>query len=129
MTTQDPKPMVLQLLDSIERELKLVETVCFKVARGREKRFLDLVGALISDSTRTPGIMTFNLHKCLQVHEPHTEYLLCEVWRDRDALRKQWESDFLKIFHGKLVSENVLVTAPELKFFQYDRVTDKNTSL
>ena len=43
--------------------------------------------------------------------------MLYDVSRDRGGLKKQFESDFLKVFQGKLMSENVLVAPPELKFF------------
>src|SRR5262249_27529998 len=117
MTAQDPRPMVFQLLNSVAPGLKLVETVNFKVAKDKEKRFLELVDGLIADSGKSVAIVAFNLHKCLPAGEHSTEYLLYEVWRDRDGLKKQWESDFLKVFQGKLMSENLLVAPPEPKFF------------
>jgi hypothetical protein len=76
--------MVFQLLDSVAPEVKLVETVGFKVDKGKEKRFLELVDSLIADS-KSPAIVGFNLHKCLPASEHSIEYLLYEVWRDRDG--------------------------------------------
>jgi hypothetical protein len=49
--------------------------------------------------------------------------LLYEVWRDRDGLKRQWESDFLKVFQGRLISENLLA-APELKFLLHSVAMD-----
>jgi quinol monooxygenase YgiN len=117
MTLQDPRPMVFQLLSSIEPGVKLVETVDFKVDKKKEQRFLELVEGLLADSGRAPGIISFNIHKCLSVSEHHAEYLLYEVWKDRDGLKKQWESEFLKVFQGKLMTESLLVAPPDLKFF------------
>jgi quinol monooxygenase YgiN len=117
MTLQDPRPMVFQLLNSIEPGIKLVETVAFKVDKKKEQRFLELVEGLVADSGRAPGIISFNIHKCLSVNERHAEYLLYEVWKDRDGLKKQWESEFLKVFQAKLMTELLLVTPPDLKFF------------
>lgn len=66
--------------------------------------------------------MSFDLDRCLPGSEHYTEYLLYEVWRDREGLRKPWESDFPKVFQGKLMAENLLAAPPELKFFQYERI-------
>ena len=123
MTPQDPRPMVFQLLDSVAPGVKLVETVAFMVAKDKEKRFLELVDGLIADSA-SAAIMAFNLHKCMPMNGHSTEYLLYEVWRDRDGLKKQWQSDFLKVFQRKLMSENLLVAAPDLKFFLYEVATE-----
>jgi len=120
VTAQDPRPMVFQLLNSVAPKVKLVETVNFKVAKDKEKRFLELVEVLIADSGKSAAIIAFNLHRCLPPGEHSTEYLLYEVWRDRDGLKKQWESDFLKVFQGRLISETLLVAPPELKFFLHD---------
>jgi quinol monooxygenase YgiN len=126
MTPQDPRPMVFQLLDSVAPGVKLVETVSFKVAKDKEKRFVELVDGLIAES-KSPAILVFSLHKCLGAGEHSTEYLLYEVWRDRDGLKKQWKSDFLKVFQGKLINENLLAAAPELKFFLHEVATELQT--
>jgi quinol monooxygenase YgiN len=90
-----------------------------KVGQRKEQRFLQLVEGLVAESRRNAGIINFDLHKCLPTAEGHAEYLLYEVWRDRDDLKRQWESDFLRIFQEKLVSESLLVASPDLKFFRY----------
>lgn len=63
MATPDPRPMVFRLLDSSEPNKKLVETVSFKVDKKKEKRFLELVSGLVTDSRRNPGSLTLELHK------------------------------------------------------------------
>jgi len=113
--------MVFQLLNSVAPEVKLIETVGFQVAKQKRERFLELMDGLIADTSRSSGVMAFNFHERLPASEHHIEYLLYEVWRDRDALRKQWESDFLRVFQGRLISESLLAGPPELKFFVHER--------
>jgi len=117
MAIQDPRPMVFQLLDSIERNKKLVETVGFKVDKKKEKRFLELASGLVADTRQNSGSLSLDLHKLLPANEQHSEYLLYEVWKDRDCLRKQWESDFLRVFQEKLMTEELLVSPPDLRFY------------
>jgi quinol monooxygenase YgiN len=109
--------MVFQLLDSAGAGKKLVETVGFRVDKKKEKRFLELASGLIQDSHRNPGSLSLDLHKLLPPNEQHTEYLLYEVWEDRDSLRKQWESDFLRVFQERLMTEELLVSPPDLRFY------------
>ncbi len=119
MAIQDPRPIVFQLLDSSEPNKKLVETVSFRVVKKKEKRFLELASGLITDSRRNSGSLSLDLHKLLLPGDQHTEYLLYEVWKDRDCLRKQWESDFLRIFQEKLVTDELLVSPPDLRFYRH----------
>jgi quinol monooxygenase YgiN len=114
---QDPRPMVFQLLDSAEPNTKLVETVSFRVDKKKEKRFLELASGLVADTRRDSGSLSIDLHKLLPPSDLHTEYLLYEVWKDRDSLRKQWESDFLRVFQERLVTEELLLSPPDLKFY------------
>jgi quinol monooxygenase YgiN len=119
MPIQDPRPMVFQLLNSTEAGKKLVETVSFRVDKKKEKRFLELAGGLVEDSLRNPGSFTLELHKLLPPNDQYTEFLLYEVWQDRDCLRKQWESDFLRVFQEKLMTEELLVAPPDLRFYRH----------
>jgi quinol monooxygenase YgiN len=120
MPVDDPRPVVFQALDSTAPNKKLVETVSFKVARGKVDRFLELASGLLNDSQRNPGSVSFSLHEqLLPPSNDHVEYLLYEVWQDRDSLRSQWESDFLRAFQDELVTQALLVSPPELKFYWY----------
>jgi quinol monooxygenase YgiN len=114
---QDPRPMVFHLLDSAEPNKKLVEKVSFKVDKKKERRFLELASGLAEDSRRNSGSLSLNLHKLLPSGDLHAEYLLYEVWKDRDSLRKQWESDFLRVFQERLMTEELLLSPPDLKFY------------
>jgi quinol monooxygenase YgiN len=115
---QDPRPMVFALLDSITSRGKLVETVNFKVAAEKERRFLELVEQLSAQSRQNRGLLRFDLHRLLPASEP-PEYLLYEVWTDQDGLRQQWQSDFLKTFQLKLTSEKLLIAPPDLRFYAF----------
>lgn len=117
MAIQDPRPMVFQLLDSVEPNKKLVETVSFKVNKKKEKVFLELASGLVTESRRNVGSLGLDLHRRLSPDEQYSEYLLYEVWRDRDSLRQQWESDFLRVFQEKLMTEELLEAPPELTFY------------
>jgi quinol monooxygenase YgiN len=117
MAIQDPRPMVFQLLDSTERNKRIVETVSFRVAKKKEKRFLELASGLITDSCRNSGSLSLDLHELLPPSDQHTEYLVYEVWKDRDCLRKQWESDFLRVFQQELMTQELLTSPPDLKFY------------
>jgi quinol monooxygenase YgiN len=120
MSSDDPRPVVFQMLDSTAPNQRLVETVSFKVARTKVERFLELAGGLLTDSRRNPGSISFELHELLfPPGEEYVEYLLYEIWRDRDSLRPQWESDFLRVFQSELVSQALLVSPPELKFYRH----------
>ena len=117
MAIQDPRLMVFHLLDSAEPNKKLVETVSFKVDKKKEKRFLELASGLVADSRRNSGSLSLDLHERLPPGDQHAEYLLYEVWKDRDSLRKQWESGFLRVFQERLVTEELLLSPPDLKFY------------
>ena len=80
---------------------------------------MELARGLITDSRRNSGSLSLDLHKLLLPSDEHTEYLLYEVWKDRDCLRKQWESDFPRIFQEKLVTDDLLVSPPDLRFYRH----------
>jgi quinol monooxygenase YgiN len=115
---QDPRTIVFQVLDSAEPSRQLVETVSFKVDTAKRNRFVELAAELKTDSKRNPGSLSFDLHSLLLPPTDHyAEYLLYELWSDRDSLRRQWESDFLRVFQDRLVSEELLVSPPDLRFY------------
>ena len=109
--------MIFQLLNSLEPGVQLVETVSFRVDNKKEKRFLALASRLVEDTRRNSGSLSLDLHKLLPPNALHTEYLLYEVWKDRDCLRKQWERDFLRVFQERLMTEELLLSPPDLKFY------------
>jgi len=112
---EGPKAGVLATLEKVDPSAELVETVRLPVNPAKTHRFEEWAAELAAETRKLPGLQTYEMHSALEGDA--AVYFLYEVWEDRDALRRLWESDFLMKFQGQLQTEQLLVGEPDLGLF------------
>ncbi len=111
------RAQILRLLASLAPGIAIAAIVIFKVARAKERQFLEAADALTRATRRLPGCNVFAFHKTAQpaaASDP-VEYLIYEDWETRELFQVQWTSDHLKRFQD--VVGGFVTATPDLRFY------------